>query len=318
MYLESFGLRIQPFSMASDPAMLFLSPAHREALAGLCYGLLDRKGFLMILGQAGTGKTTLLAKAIQSLPTGRVGFATIYNPMLTPSEFLESVLMGFGVSEIPPSKPQRLLKLQSELIARRDGDQIATLVIDEAHKLSPELLEEVRLLGNLEDRTQKLLQVVLAGQSELAGVLNRGDMHQLKQRIAMRLTLRPLSRSEVAEYVRHRWVRAGGPREVPFSPAALELVERFSHGIPRVVNAICDSALLAVFGERGRIVEPRHVIQSCTDLDLMELPLYSVTPPSPICEPESSEPKRALPPEGNDGEKRRMFAMWPSLRRTAS
>ncbi len=264
--------------MASDPAMLFLSSAHREALAGLCYGLLERKGFLVVIGQAGTGKTTLLVKAMQSLPAGRLQFSTIYNPMLTPAEFLESVLLGFGVTDVPPTKPQRLVRLTERLLDLHTDDRIATLVIDEAHKLSTELLEEVRLLGNLEARAQKLLQLVLAGQSDLGRVLNREDLLQLKQRIAVRLTLRPLTRPEVTEYVRHRWVRAGGSREVPFTPASLELVERFSHGIPRVVNAICDGALLAVFGEQGSVVEPRHVIQSCTDLDLMQLPTEAAPP----------------------------------------
>jgi len=272
MYLETFGLRIPPFGMSSEPAMLYLSPAHREALAGLVYAVLERKGFLLVLGQAGTGKTTLLVKTMQSVPEGRVTFATIYNPTLTQAEFLESVLLGFGVTEIPSTKPQRLVKLQDRLLDLLTEGGIATLVIDEAHKLSPELLEEVRLLGNLECRAQKMLQLVLAGQSELGTLLNRAELLQLKQRVAVRLTLRPLTRPEVTEYIRHRWVRAGASRNVPFTPGALELVERFSHGIPRVVNAICDGALLAAFGERGNAVEPRHVIQSCMDLDLMALP----------------------------------------------
>ncbi|HEY1207435.1 MAG: AAA family ATPase [Bryobacteraceae bacterium] len=316
MYLQSFGLRIPPFGMASDPAMLFLSPAHREALAGLCYGLLERKGFLLVLGQAGTGKTTLLTKAMQSLPAGRLRFATIYNPTLTPSEFLESVLLGFGIDEIPPSKPQRLLKLRDQLLDLHTDDQIAALVIDEAHKLSPELLEEVRLLGNLENRAQKMLQLVLAGQSDLATILNRDDLQQLKQRVAVRLTLRPLTRPEVTEYVRYRWVRAGGSRDLPFTPAALELVERFSHGIPRVVNAICDGALLSVFGEEGSMVEPRHVIQSCTDLDLMELPLEAA--PAEDREARQAVLKAVPPHNGNGADRRTMWWKWTSRRRMAS
>ncbi len=302
--------------MASDPAMLFLSPAHREALAGLGYGLLERKGFLVVLGQAGTGKTTLLVKAIQSFPAGRVRFATIYNPTLTPAEFLESVLLGFGIAEIPLTKPQRLAKLQDQLLDLQTDGEIAALVIDEAHKLSPELLEEVRLLGNLECRAQKMLQLVLAGQSELGRMLNREDLLQLKQRVAVRLTLRPLTRPEVTEYVRHRWVRAGGSRDLPFTPAALELVERFSHGIPRVVNAICDGALLSVFGEQGSVVEPRHVIQSCTDLDLMELPAEV----APAEEPRAQLPKvkTLAPPDGHGVDGRTLWTKWTSRRRMAS
>jgi general secretion pathway protein A len=315
MYLESFGLRIPPFSMASDPAMLFLSSAHREALAGLCYGLLDRKGFLVILGQAGTGKTTLLSRAIQALPAGRLQFATIYNPTLSPAEFLESVLLGFGVTDIPPTKPQRLMKLQDQLLDLQTDEIIATLVIDEAHKLSPELLEEVRLLGNLENRAKKMLQLVLAGQSDLGRILNREDLLQLKQRIAVRLTLRPLTRTEVTDYIRYRWVRAGGSPDVPFSPAALELVERFSHGIPRVVNAICDTALLAVFGEQGRMVEPKHVIQSCTDLDLMELPTEAAPPKEFQTRPAAA---KAMPPRNGNGDgQRNLWGKWTGWLRVA-
>ena len=201
-------------------------------------------------------------------------------------------------------------------------DQIAALVIDEAHKLSPELLEEVRLLGNLENRAQKMLQLVLAGQSDLATILNRDDLQQLKQRVAVRLTLRPLTRPEVTEYVRYRWVRAGGSRDLPFTPAALELVERFSHGIPRVVNAICDGALLSVFGEEGSMVEPRHVIQSCTDLDLMEMPVEAAPP-----EDRGSQPAalKAIPAHngngngnGNGADRRTLWARWMSWRRMAS
>jgi general secretion pathway protein A len=301
--------------MASDPAMLFLSAAHREALAGLCYGLLDRKGFLVVLGQAGTGKTTLLIKAIQALPAGRVQCATVLNPTLTAAEFLEAVLLGFGITEIPPTKPRRLLKLQDQLLDLQADDKVAALVIDEAHKLSPELLEEVRLLGNLENRAQKLLQLVLAGQNELGKMLKHEDLLQLKQRVAVRLSLRPLTRPEVTEYVCHRWVRAGGSRDVPFSPAAMELVERFSHGIPRVVNAICDSALLMVFGEQGRAVEPRHVIQSCTDLDLMAWP--AEVEPLPVRPgPAPVEALAAADPDGR--ERRTLWTRWTNWLRIAS
>jgi general secretion pathway protein A len=316
MYLESFGLRIAPFSMTSDPAMLFLSASHREALAGLCYGLLDRKGLLVVLGQAGTGKTTLLTKAVQALPATRIEFATILNPMLTAAEFLESVLLGFGIEEIPASKPQRLLRLQHRLLEVQAEGRVAALVIDEAHKLSVRVFEEVRLLGNLEHESQKLLQLVLAGQSDLAGILNRGDLLQLKQRIAGRLSLRPLSRAEVAEYIRHRWVRAGGTLEAPFSPAALELAARLSHGIPRVVNAICDNALLLVFGERAALVEPRHVAQSAADLDLIEAAVEPQPLPEPV--PRLAPAESAAAAVSTAEEQRTLWAKWANWLRLAS
>ena len=141
-------------------------------------------------------------------------------------------------------------------------------MVDEAHKLTRELLEEIRLLGNLENRDEKLIQLVLAGQSELADILNREDLSQLKQRIAVRLVLSPLSKEELVEYIEYRWQRAGASNEPPFTPGAMELTERFSGGIPRLINAICDNALLHVFGERARLVEPRHVLAACRDLDL--------------------------------------------------
>jgi general secretion pathway protein A len=269
MYLQTFGLKRHPFSMTSDPAVLFLSAGHREALAGLCYGLLDRKGLLVMLGHAGTGKTTLLAKAMQTVPSGSMEFAAVQNPTLTPAEFLEAVLLAFEIREVPASKPQRLALLQGRLLDLYTDGTIATLLLDEAHKLSPEALEEVRLLGNLEHRGEKLLQIVLAGQEELRAVLNRAEMAQLKQRVAVRLSLEPLSPPEVAQYVRHRWASAGGIDNLPFPPAALEHVARFSQGIPRLVNVICDTALLMACGERSTRVEARHVIDSCVDLDLV-------------------------------------------------
>jgi general secretion pathway protein A len=222
-----------------------------------------------MLGHAGTGKTTLLAKAMQTVPSGSMEFAAVQNPTLTPAEFLEAVLLAFEIREVPASKPQRLALLQGRLLDLYTDGTIATLLLDEAHKLSPEALEEVRLLGNLEHRGEKLLQIVLAGQEELRAVLNRAEMAQLKQRVAVRLSLEPLSPPEVAQYVRHRWASAGGIDNLPFPPAALEHVARFSQGIPRLVNVICDTALLMACGERSTRVEARHVIDSCVDLDLV-------------------------------------------------
>jgi general secretion pathway protein A len=290
MYLQSFGLTKNPFSITSDPYVVFLSPGHREALAGLCYGMLDRKGLLVMLGQAGTGKTTLLGKAIQTVPPGRVEFAAVQNPTQSPSEFLESILLAFHILDVPASKPQRLLKLQARLLALQNERRIATLLLDEAHMLSKENLEEVRLLGNLENKGEKLLQIVLAGQEDLAAVMNRPDMAQLKQRVAVRLWLKPLSPIEVCEYVRHRWVSAGGVSTIPFSQAAMEQIARASHGIPRLVNVICDTSLLMACGEPSPLVEKRHVIESCSDLDLTDAapeqkapkPVQETVAPAPL------------------------------------
>jgi general secretion pathway protein A len=270
MYLESFGLKKKPFSLVSDPSMLYFTDSHREALAVLCYGLLERKGLMLLLGHAGTGKTTLVARAVLGLPPSRVQFSSIVNPAFTSGEFMETVLLGFGIRDIPATKPQRLVRLEKHLSQTQADGKIAALIVDEAHKLSTDSLEEVRLLGNLEKRSEKLLQIILAGQNELAATMNRDDCVQLKQRVALRVSLRPLTPAEVGQYIACRWARAGARQRAPFSPQAVELTARVSQGIPRLINVVCDNALLAAFGEQSRVVEASHVSQSCADLDLMD------------------------------------------------
>ncbi len=272
MYLESFGLKKKPFSLTSDPSMLYFTDSHREALAALCFGLLERKGLIAMLGHAGAGKTTLVARAVAGLPPGRVQFAFILNPTFTAEEFLETVLLGFGMRDIPPTKPQRLARLEKHLIQTQTDGRIAALIVDEAHKLNTGALEEVRLLGNLERRAEKLLQIILAGQNELAATLNRDDCVQLKQRIALRVALRPLPPAEVGQYIACRWARAGARQRPPFSQQAIDLAARVSRGIPRTINVICDNALILAFGEHSRTVEAGHVAQCCRDLDLLEAP----------------------------------------------
>ena len=270
MYLESFGLKKKPFSLTSDPSMLYFTDSCREALAQLCYGVLERKGLILLLGHAGTGKTTLLARAVLGLPPSRVQFASIVNPTFTADEFLETVLLGFGIREIPAGKPQRLARLEKHLLQTQVEGKIAALIVDEAHKLSTDSLEEVRLLGNLERRSEKLMQIILAGQSELAATMNREDCVQLKQRVSLRVALRPLAAADVGRYIACRWARAGGRQRAPFSPQAVELTARVSQGIPRLINVVCDNALMAAFGEQSRVVEASHVSQSCVELDLLD------------------------------------------------
>jgi len=270
MYLESFGLKKKPFSLVSDPSMLYFTDANREALAVLCYGLLERKGLMLLLGQAGTGKTTLMARAVLGLPPSRVQFASIVNPTCSDEEFLETVLLGFGVREIPATKPQRVARLEKHLLQTQADGKIAALIVDEAHKLNIGSLEEIRLLGNLERRSEKLLQIILAGQPELAATMNRPDCVQLKQRVALRVGLRPLTPTEVGQYIACRWVRAGSRQRSPFTPQAVDLIARVSEGIPRLINVVCDNALLTAFGEQSRAVEASHVSQSCVDLDLLD------------------------------------------------
>src|ERR1017187_3741288 len=192
MYCKFFGLDKKPFNMTPDPAFLFLTAQHREALVGLTYSILERKGFVVLTGDAGTGKTTLLTRVLQHMPETKVQSSVILNPTLTPAEFLELALLDFGIPEVPASKAQRLVKMQKLLLEGHREGRISTLVIDEAHKLSLDVLEEVRLLGNFEQDDQKLLQILLVGQSELSDLLERSDLRQLKQRIALRFTIEPL------------------------------------------------------------------------------------------------------------------------------
>ena len=270
MYYQFFGLRKEPFGMTPDPAFLFLSAAHREALAGLTYAILGRKGFVVLTGDAGTGKTTLLTRVVKSVPESRARFSVILNPTLTPAEFLELVLLDFGIADVPASKAQRLTILREFLTEAYQQRRVPVLVVDEAHKLSPDVLEEIRLLSNFELPDGKLLQIVLAGQTELGDLLNRQDLRQLKQRIAVRLAIIPLSAADVDHYIRHRWQRAEGREPHPFQPEAVRTIAQYSRGIPRLVNVLCDNALMLAYGEGMGAVGTAQVGEVARDLDLTD------------------------------------------------
>jgi general secretion pathway protein A len=270
MYNQFFGLSTNCFNMTPDPAFLLLTPQHREVLAGLAYAVLERKGFVLLTGDVGTGKTTLLSRTLQYLPADRIHCSVILNPTLTPSEFLEMALLNFGIQNVPASKAQRLMILQELLATAQKQGKSAVLAVDDAHRLSPDVLEEIRLLGNFEMADQKLLQIVLIGQNELVDLLNRVDLRQFKQRIALRLSLTALGSNEVEQYVRHRWVRGGGSSQPPFSAEALREIAAWSHGIPRLINVICDNALLSAFGQGVSVVTARHVLDAATELKLSD------------------------------------------------
>jgi general secretion pathway protein A len=268
MYQRFFSLSTEPFAMTPDPAFLFLTAAHREALAGLSYAVLAGKGFVVLTGDAGTGKTTLLTKMLQTIPASRAIFSVVLNPTLSPDEFLEMALLDFGIPEVPASKTQRLIMLRDFLTASSKQGKSAVLVVDEAHQLAPLVLEQIRLLSNFERADAKLLQIVMAGQNELASVLNRDDLRQLKQRVAVRLSLHALSTTDVEHYIQHRWLRAGATQPHPFSPPAVAQIAEWSTGIPRLVNVLCDNALMVAFGEGVSVVTPSHVAEVAADLDL--------------------------------------------------
>jgi len=269
MYTKFFGLQKLPFNLTPDPEFLFLSPKHREALAGLTYAVLARKGFVVLTGDAGTGKTTLLASVVSQLPADKVLSSILLNPTLTPSEFIELLMLDFGITGIPPSKAQRLWALQGFLLEAYRSDRTAILVIDEAHKLSAEVLEEIRLLGNYEYGPDKFLQIVLLGQCELDDLLDRHDLRQFKQRIALRLYIDPLTSAQTADYIRFRWAKAGGAGEPPFAPDAIEGVVRWSGGVPRLINSICDSALLMAFGDTCSSVGLHYIRDAAMNLALI-------------------------------------------------
>jgi general secretion pathway protein A len=255
----------QAFGATPDPGLLFLTRQHREALAGLAYAITQRKGFAVLTGPAGTGKSTLVRKVLESDGDAIVS-SVVLNPTLSTSEFLEAALLDFGIAEIPVSKAQRIWTFQKFLLDTHDQGSIAVLVVDEAHKLNSEVVEEIRLLSNIEFADKKLLQVVLVGQSELLALLDGADLRQFKQRIALRLTLGPLANDEICDYMRHRWEKAGAVETLPFAADAIAAIGQLSEGIPRVINIIADNALLLAFGQGTRIVGADHVNRAAEEL----------------------------------------------------
>jgi general secretion pathway protein A len=269
MYEDSYGLDLKPFSMSADPRFLYLTGQHREAATGLIYALLKRKGMVTLTGEAGTGKTTVLRAVLSAIGGAQASIAYVPVPTLSPTEFFEFLLLQFGLLDTAHSnKAERLLMFERFLINTRQENRVAVLIVDEAHKLSKELLEEMRLLANFDSRQGSLIQIVLAGQSELDDLLRQGDMYQLKQRIAYRFCLRRLDQSEVWHYMAHRWKRAGGSSEPPFDEDAVRAIAQYSRGIPRLINALCDNALVMAFADNSSAVTGETVHHAAADLDL--------------------------------------------------
>ena len=270
MYETHFGLSVSPFAMSPDPRFLFFTPSHREALAGLMYGILNRKGFVALIGDAGTGKTSLLRRVLQAVSGNK---SLVVNPSVAAPEFTKLVMANFGIDPVPSDRAEQLQSFEKFLKRSQEEGKLCVLVVDEAQRLSPSVLEEIRMLTNFELPEGKLLQIVLAGQNELRGLLNRPDLWQLKQRIAMRLTLKPLSGlEEIRTYIRHRWATAGGGDAPPFSEEAIGLIARCSTGIPRIVNVLCDNALLLAFAEGTQLVTVQQIKAAAAELDLVDLP----------------------------------------------
>ncbi len=266
MYLAYFGLREPPFSITPDPRFLYMSARHREALAHLVYGVGEHGGFVQLTGEVGTGKTSVCRCLLEQLPN-HVDIALILNPRVSPVELLALVCDELRIPYPAGTKTQKELvdRLHRHLLEAHGRGRRTVLIIDEAQNLSPEVLEEVRLLTNLETTTDKLLQVILIGQPELAALLEEAKLRQLAQRVTARYHLEPLSRPETRAYVRHRLGVAG--RHAPlFTPSAVRQVHRETYGIPRLINAIADRALLGAYTREQSQVDAATVRRAAAEV----------------------------------------------------
>jgi general secretion pathway protein A len=268
IYNAYFGFSENPFNISPDPEFLYRSPQHEEALANLIYGVRSRKGFIVLTGEVGTGKTTMLECLRDYLESQRIEFAFIFNSRLTPDQFFEMMAFDFDLQCNRKSKPEILFALNALLIQQAERGRTSVLIVDEAHNLDWEVLEEIRLLGNLETRQGKLLQIILAGQPELDRKLDAANLRQLKQRIVLRCTLNPLTPEEVVAYIETRLARAGMPNQSVFPPDVLEEVYKRSRGIPRLINLLCDNLLITAFAMEQRLATVDMLDEVCEDLRL--------------------------------------------------
>jgi len=246
MYLQHYGLREMPFNITPDPRYLFFSRQHREAVNSLVYGIEQRAGFMALVGEVGSGKTTVCRAVLSRLPAG-VETALVLNPCLTGNQLMQAILQDLGVEARTRDRLRLVEMLNQFLLDRANRGVNVAVVIDEAQDMSPELMEQVRLLSNLETDAHKLMQMVLAGQPELDRRLAMSELRQLRQRISIRCVLDPLEPEDVRGYVGHRLRIAGADDAGLFDDAALRVVHRASHGIPRLINKVCDRAMLAGF-----------------------------------------------------------------------
>lgn len=258
MYLPFFGFTEKPFHVTPNPRFLFLSKTHKEALAHLLYGLRDRCGFIQLTGEVGTGKTTVLRSLLGQLDSNIYRSALIFNPCLAAPELLRAIQREFGLTTHAAGLNELLDELNAFLLQENAAGRTVLLVIDEAQNLAPEVLEQVRLLSNLETATAKLIQIVLAGQPELLRLLGQRGLRQLNQRINVRYHLRPLDLEDTRAYIEHRLVLAGGEEAAAiFTLLAVRRVFRLSGGMPRLINALCDRALLVAFAAHSpQVVAP--------------------------------------------------------------
>jgi type II secretory pathway predicted ATPase ExeA len=260
MYKAFFGLRENPFNVNPDPRFLFHTPAIDETLACLTYGIQKRRGFLLLTGEVGTGKTTLINQLLEWLRKYRVPTAFIFNPRMNPTEFLDFMMTDFGIPMESTMKSRVLWRLNQWLLERYRAHETAVLIVDEAQNLTMELLEEIRLLTNLETSSQKLLQIILSGQPELEYKLSQPQLRQLRQRITLRSKTAPLTLEETRGYIGERLRVAGSNGREVFKPAALDAIHRYSQGIPRLINMLCEHALINAYAE-GLKPLPEEIVE---------------------------------------------------------
>jgi general secretion pathway protein A len=298
MYKQFFGLTKNPFEISPDPYFYHATPRHNEALANLHYGVGRRKGFIVITGEVGTGKTLLVRCLLAELRKNNIAFGYVFNPLLSTTEFFQYIMADLGLQYSGRSKTEMLLDLNRFLIQRHARGLITALVVDEAQALRPELLEEIRLLTNLETSQQKLLQIVLMGQPELEGVLDSPTLRQLKQRVSLRCQLLPLDEEQTHSYVLSRLERAGGsPEPAIFEPEALTRVFEYSRGIPRIINNLCENSMVNAFARQQHTVTGEMITEVAAD--------FRLTTSTSV--PEEPVGAGAVPPENNESLLRSLF-----------
>jgi general secretion pathway protein A len=276
MYKSFFHLKINPFASSPDPRFLYMMPHTREALATLEYGISAHKGFIVLTGEVGTGKTTLLRRALASLDQSRVFSSFVFNPRLDVLDFLEFILSDFGIAPQNRTKSGMLIQLNRWLIERYRRDETCVIIVDEAQNLEWDLLEEIRLLTNLETTSEKLVQIVLSGQPELEEKLRAPDVRQLRQRIALWARTHAISSEQTANYIAQRLLIAGSSERI-FPDDAILAIHRASRGIPRIINLICEHALILAYVEQLRQVPEELIHAVASDLDLDPQPFMVST-----------------------------------------
>jgi general secretion pathway protein A len=268
MYNAFFGFSESPFTLSPDPAFFYRSAQHEEALANLIYGVQARKGFIVLSGEVGTGKTTMLECLRDYLDAQYIEFAFLFNSRVNADQFFEMIAYDLDLRCERTSKTEVLFALNQLLVERAQDRSTVVLIVDEAHNLEWEVLEEIRLLGNLENRNGKLLQIILAGQPELDRKLDAPNLRQLKQRIVLRCHLDPFTLRDAVEYIQSRLDRAGMPRQQIFSEELMAEIHLRAQGIPRLINALCDNLLLTAFALEQKVGTLEMLDEVCKDMRL--------------------------------------------------